>query len=236
MGPAWRATLCGGWEVAGGPPDVRGTAFAASLRAVTESPGPEPTQEPAPDQTPNPLPEPMPASLRAQLDRIATYEGTRRSGLVNRLTRRLGQTAAFARVYRVVGPRIDPKIGAIKDGRYLATVYGFPILMLHHIGAKSGQERVSPLVYVRDGDDFALVGTNFGQAKHPAWTFNLIAHPDVAVGIGGEHLRVRANLIEDQAAFDRLWPRFVDAYPGYANYLTRRPDLPPRMFRLRPRP
>ena len=176
----------------------------------------------------------MPASLRAQLDRVAAYEGTRRSGLVNRLTRRLGQTAAFARVYRVVGPKIDPKIGAIKDGRYLATVYGFPILMLHHIGAKSGQERVSPLVYVRDGDDFALVGTNFGQAKHPAWTFNLLAHPDVAVGIGGEHLRVRAEPIDDQAAFDRLWPQFVDAYPGYANYLTRRPDLPPRMFRLRP--
>ena len=53
------------------------------------------------------------------------------------------------------------------------------------------------------------------------------------MGIGGEHLRVRAELIGDQAAFDRLWPQFVDAYPGYANYLTRRPDLPPRMFRLR---
>jgi len=185
-------------------------------------------------EEPTPAPEPMPASLRAQLDRIAAYEGTRRSGLVHRATRRLGKTAAFARVYRVVGPKIDPKIGAIKDGRYLATVYGFPILMLHHTGAKSGQKRVSPLVYARDGDDFALVGTNFGQAKHPAWTFNLLAHPDVAVGIGGEHLRVRADLIDDQAAFDRLWPQFVDAYPGYANYLTRRPDLPPRMFRLRP--
>ena len=84
----------------------------------------------------------------------------------NRITRRLGQTAAFARVYRVVGPKIDPKIGAIKDGRYLATVYGFPILMLHHIGAKSGQERVSPGV-VRDGDDFALVGTTSGRPSTP---------------------------------------------------------------------
>jgi deazaflavin-dependent oxidoreductase (nitroreductase family) len=209
-------TLGGAWA----PTPRLAGAPTASLRAVTEDP--------------KPTPDPMPASLRAQLDRVAAYEGTRRSGLVHRATRRLGKTAAFARVYRVVGPKIDPKIGAIKDGRYLATVYGFPILMLHHIGAKSGQERVSPLVYVRDGDDFALVGTNFGQAKHPAWTFNLLAHPDVAVGIGGVHLRVRADLIDDQAAFDRLWPEFVDAYPGYANYLTRRPELPPRMFRLRP--
>jgi deazaflavin-dependent oxidoreductase (nitroreductase family) len=181
-----------------------------------------------------PAPEPGPDALRARLDRVAAFEATRRSGLVHRATRRLGRTAGFARVYRVVGPKVDPKIASIKDGRYLATVYGFPILMLHHTGAKSGQQRVSPLVYVRDGDDFALVGTNFGQAKHPAWTFNLLAHPEVSVVIGPERVRVRAEPIDDAAAFKRLWPLFVDAYPGYADYLTRRPDLPPRMFRLRP--
>lgn len=176
----------------------------------------------------------MPESLRSQLDRVAAYEALRRSTPLTRAIRRLGRTAWFARVYRVVGPKIDPTIASIKDGRYIATVYGFSALLLHHTGAKSGALRNSPLMYARDGDDFAVVGTNFGQAKHPAWTFNLLAHPDTEVVVGPERLRVRAALIEDPAEFDRLWPRFVDGYPGYADYLTRRPELPPRMFRLRP--
>jgi hypothetical protein len=62
-------------------------------------------------------------------------------------------------------------------GQIISRWYGLPALLLATTGAKSGQRRVQPLVYVRDGRDFAIVGTNFGQTHHPAWTANLLAHP-----------------------------------------------------------
>ena len=92
-----------------------------------------------------------------------------------------------------------------------------------------------PPIYVRDGDDFMVVGTNFGQRHHPGWTANLLAHPDASIEVGPERLPVTGELA-DQATWERLWPRFVAIYPGYANYLTRCAPRKPRMFRLRPRP
>jgi deazaflavin-dependent oxidoreductase (nitroreductase family) len=172
-------------------------------------------------------------ALRAQLDRVAAHEARVSAGPLTRLMRRLGRTAGFARVYRRVGPVIDPRIAHLRQGRVMATLYGFPMLLLHTTGAKSGQPRMSPLLYVRDGDDVMLVGTNFGQPKHPAWTANLLAHPAAEVEIGPERLRVLAELCDEQT-WQRLFPAFVAVYPGYADYLGRRGGLTPRMFRLIP--
>ena len=80
-----------------------------------------------------------------------------------------------------------------------------------------------------------VVGTNFGQRHHPGWTANLLAHPDASIEVGPERLSVTGELV-DEATWERLWPRFVAVYPGYANYLTRCAPRKPRMFRLRPRP
>lgn len=174
-------------------------------------------------------------ALRAQLARVAAFEDSTRANPLTALTRRLSRTSWFASVYRRVGPKVDPAFMKVDDGRLMASVYGFRFLTLHSTGAKSGQPRVSPLLYVRDGDDVLLLGTNFGQPKHPAWTANLIAHPDAAVEIGPERLAVRAELVDD-ATWQAMFPRFVEVYPGYDGYLERRGDLPPRMFRLTPVP
>ena len=104
---------------------------------------------------------------------------------------------------------------------------------LVHRSQKPFLPRSSPLVYVRDGDDVMLVGTNFGQPKHPGWTANLLAHPDAAVTIGPVRLLVHAALLPDEECEEHD-PRFVEVYPGYAGYRGRRADLPPRMFRLTP--
>jgi deazaflavin-dependent oxidoreductase (nitroreductase family) len=117
----------------------------------------------------------------------------------------------------------------------MATVYGFPMLMLHTVGAKSGQPRTSPLLYARDADDVLLLGTNFGQPKHPGWTANLVAYPEAQIDIGPHSLKVTATSIGDDE-WPMLFPRFVEIYPGYENYLERRGDLVPRMFRLVPHP
>jgi deazaflavin-dependent oxidoreductase (nitroreductase family) len=172
-------------------------------------------------------------SPRTKLDAITAHETHLRSGPLNRLVRRLSRTSQFASVYRHVGPVVDPRIQRLRDGRVLAAVYGFPFLQLYSTGAKSGLPRHSTLVYVRDGDDVMLVGTNFGQPKHPAWTANLLAHPEAAIEIGPVRLNVLAELVDD-ATRERLFPSFVAVYPGYADYLERRQGLAPRMFRLRP--
>ncbi len=172
-------------------------------------------------------------ALRARLALVAEHEARLRRGPLNRVVRRLGRTARFAAVYRRVGPVVDPRIARLADGKVMAAVYGFPMLQLHTIGAKSGQPRSSMLVYVRDGDDVCLIGTNFGQPKHPGWTANLLAHPAAEVEIGPVRLAVHAELV-DEETWQRLFPLFVDAYPGYADYLGRREGLTPRMFRLTP--
>lgn len=151
------------------------------------------------------------------------------------MARKLGQTRGFAAVYRRVGPIVDPRLAPVANGRLMATVYGFPMLMLNTTGAKSGQRRSSPLLYVRDGDDVLLIGTNFGQPKHPGWTANLMTNPEASIEIGPNKLAVTATAV-DPAEWDEMFPQFVEVYPGYANYLERRGDLVPRMFRLRPHP
>jgi len=166
-----------------------------------------------------------------QLTRIAEFEAGARPTPVTAVLRTVGQTKLFARVYRRVGPRVDPWLLRRDQGRAIAKVYGLPALLLHSVGATSGEPRTSPLLYRRDGDAFAVVGTNFGQVRHPAWTANLLAHPDAEIDIGPVHLAVRAEPA-DAATWHRLWPQFCDVYPGYRHYLERCGDRVPRMFRL----
>jgi deazaflavin-dependent oxidoreductase (nitroreductase family) len=172
--------------------------------------------------------------LAAKLQRIADHERGLRTTIVSRAMRSAGRTRTFAAVYRHYGPKADPWLLRKTQGQ-AALWLGFPTLLLTTTGAKSGLPRVAPLIYVRDGDDFVVAGTNFGQRHHPGWTANLLAHADASIEVGPERLPVTGELV-DQATWERLWPRFVAVYPGYANYLTRCAPRKPRMFRLRPRP
>jgi deazaflavin-dependent oxidoreductase (nitroreductase family) len=171
--------------------------------------------------------------LAEKLQRIAAYERGRRK-TVPGVIRSAGRTRAWAAFYRRYGPKADPWLLRKTQGRAALRI-GFPELLLTTTGAKSGLPRVMPLIYVRDGDDFVVVGTNFGQRHHPGWTANLLAHADASIEVGPEQLPVTGELA-DQATWERLWPRFVAIYPGYADYLTRCGPRKPRMFRLRPRP
>ena len=83
-------------------------------------------------------------------------------------------------------------------------------------------------------DDLLLVGTNFGQPRHPGWTANLLAHPEAVVEVGSARLRVTAVLVPEGEQWQQQFARFVSVYPGYGNYLERRGTLTPRMFRLHP--
>jgi deazaflavin-dependent oxidoreductase (nitroreductase family) len=95
-----------------------------------------------------------------------------------------------------------------------------PMLLLDHVGAKSNVKRTTPLVYVRDGENVALIASKGGYPNHPAWFHNLVAHPDTQVQIGRERLRVHARVADAQER-ERLWPMAVAVYPGYADYQQR---------------
>jgi deazaflavin-dependent oxidoreductase (nitroreductase family) len=88
------------------------------------------------------------------------------------------------------------------------------ILLLDHTGAKSGLRRTSPLMYHEDGDVVAVVASKGGQPTHPAWFHNLKANPDTTIQIGSVIRDVRARVATDEER-DRLWPKFLEFYPGY---------------------
>jgi F420H(2)-dependent quinone reductase len=95
-----------------------------------------------------------------------------------------------------------------------------PMLLLDHVGAKSGAKRTSPLVYVDDGQDIVLVASKGGNPKNPAWFHNLKANPETTVQVGTERRQVRARVATDEER-ERLWPKAVETYSGYAGYQKR---------------
>jgi F420H(2)-dependent quinone reductase len=95
-----------------------------------------------------------------------------------------------------------------------------PMLLLEHVGARSGIRRTTPLVYFTDGDDVVIVASKGGHPQHPAWYHNLRAHPATVIQVGGERRRVRAR-VADAAEHERLWPLAVRTYSGYRTYQRR---------------
>jgi len=113
-------------------------------------------------------------------------------------------------LYRRTGGRIGHNVPGV----------GAPMLLLDHVGAKSGTERTSPLLYVTDGDDLVIVASKGGYPKHPAWYHNLMANPDTTVQVGSEHRSVHARTANAEER-ERLWPKVVASYHGYADYQKR---------------
>jgi deazaflavin-dependent oxidoreductase (nitroreductase family) len=95
-----------------------------------------------------------------------------------------------------------------------------PVLLLDHVGAKSGTRRTSPLVYGRDGENLVLVASKGGYPKHPAWFHNLLANPDTTVQVGSRELNVHARVAEGEER-ERLWSLMVGVYGGYEDYRKR---------------
>ena len=98
---------------------------------------------------------------------------------------------------------------------------GAPLCILHTVGAKTGKPRQTPLLYLDVGDGtFAVVGSNGGDDRDPAWVHNLRATPRVEVEVnGGRQVMTAAVASDDQR--DELWPRLVAIYKQYANYQTK---------------
>lgn len=95
-----------------------------------------------------------------------------------------------------------------------------PMLLLDHVGAKTGTLRTTPLVYVTDGPDIVVVASKGGHPRNPAWYHNLLANPDATIQIGSTRRDVSARLATPDER-DRLWPKAVAVYSGYRDYQAR---------------
>jgi len=107
---------------------------------------------------------------------------------------------------------------------------GAPMILIHHIGARSGVERVNPLTYLPDGEDMVIAATKSGAPTNPDWYYNLKGHPRIEVEVGTATFPVEATEVTGEER-DELWRRLVEMRPGFAEYETKTTRVFP-MFRL----
>ncbi|MGA7703925.1 MAG: nitroreductase family deazaflavin-dependent oxidoreductase [Solirubrobacteraceae bacterium] len=127
-----------------------------------------------------------------------------------------------AKIYRATGGRIGHRVPGAPE-----------MLLLDHVGAKSGTHRYTPLVFARDGQNVVLIASKGGYPKNPAWFYNLKANPDTTIQIGSKRIPVSAREAAPEE-YDRLWKRAVEVYGGYEEY-RRRTDRQIPLVVLEPR-
>lgn len=152
---------------------------------------------------------------------------------MTRLVQKVSSGRAFARLAPHVVPALDRAVHRLTRGRVLPSARMLPGLILTARGAKSGLPRRTPLACMPEEDGgWILVGSNFGRPGHPAWSANLLRHPDAEISWQGRDIRVRARLLEGPER-ERAWSAVVAFWPPYARYQAR-VDRRIRLFRLEP--
>jgi deazaflavin-dependent oxidoreductase (nitroreductase family) len=105
-------------------------------------------------------------------------------------------------------------------GRVGGQFEGAPMILIHHIGARSGIERVNPLVYFPDGDRMLIMASKGGAPTNPDWYHNLKAHPRITVEVGTETFQVDVvELTGDER--ETMWARVVEQMPGFGEYQSK---------------
>jgi deazaflavin-dependent oxidoreductase (nitroreductase family) len=149
------------------------------------------------------------------------------------LVQRLGSQRWFIALGRRLTP-LDWRLYRLTGGRWsLIGRHVLPMMLITTTGRKSGRPRTQPLLYAADGDRYVVVGSNWGQAHHPAWSSNLLARPTARVTLGDREFGVRATLTTG-AERERLWQLAQRIWPAYATYADRAEDRQIRVFLLAP--
>jgi deazaflavin-dependent oxidoreductase (nitroreductase family) len=102
-------------------------------------------------------------------------------------------------------------------GRVGGQFEGAPLLLLHTVGAKSGDPRINPMMYLADGDRLFVFASNGGRDSNPGWFYNVLAHPDVEVEVGTDRFQAVATPLRD-ADRDRVFAKQAELYPGFKDY------------------
>ena len=103
------------------------------------------------------------------------------------------------------------------EGRIGGRFEGRTLLLLHTKGAKSKQERINPVAYVKDGDRFVVIASKGGAPTNPDWYYNIVADPALTVEVGTEKFQVRATVAEEPER-TRLYNKMIEMMPGFGDY------------------
>jgi deazaflavin-dependent oxidoreductase (nitroreductase family) len=124
----------------------------------------------------------------------------------------------FARVLH----HVDKPINRMTGGRHTlaSLVSGLPVVFLTTTGARSGKHRTVPVLGLPTSEGLAVIASNYGQARHPGWYYNLLADPTGEVTVQGVTRRFRATIAEGEAR-DRIWQEGLRVYPGWSQYERR---------------
>lgn len=149
-----------------------------------------------------------------------------------RLVQKASSTRLFAKVAPHVVPALDRGVHRLTRGRVLLSAQLLPGVILTSTGARTGRPRRTPLACMpeEDGGTWILIGSNFGRPGHPAWTRNLLAHPEASVSWKGRDIPVTARLLTGKERAT-VWQALLAFWPPYAVYQAR-VEREIRLFRL----
>jgi F420H(2)-dependent quinone reductase len=113
--------------------------------------------------------------------------------------------------------KLNVPLYRLSRGRLMGKIGTAPVLLLTSTGRRSGQQRTAPVLYLTDAERLVVVGSNAGNQRAPAWSFNLKDNPDAEVEIRGERRQVRARVAEGEERAD-LWKKVNELYEGFDSY------------------
>jgi deazaflavin-dependent oxidoreductase (nitroreductase family) len=145
-----------------------------------------------------------------------------RANPLQRLIRSFAASGPGSWLFARILHRIDRPVSRLTKGRHtLASLLsGLPVVMLTTTGARSGLPRTVPVLGLPTPDGLAVIASNFGQQRHPAWYHNLRARPEGEVTVDGATYGFRAVEAKgDQRA--RIWQEGLSVYPGWSQYERR---------------
>ena len=159
-----------------------------------------------------------------------------RANIFQRVLRRFAASGPGSWLFARILHHIDRPIHRLTGGRYTfaSLLSGLPVVMLTTTGAKSGQLRTVPVLGITADGALAIIGSNYGQVRHPGWSHNLRANPDAEVVVDGSHRAVRA-VEADGERRARIWEAGLRMYPGFGQYERRAAHRRISVFVLEPR-
>ena len=158
-----------------------------------------------------------------------------RANVIQKALRRVAGSGPGSWLFARVLHRIDRPVYRLTRGRhtFASLLSGIPVVMLTTTGARSGQPRTVPVLGLPTTEGLAVIASNFGQQRHPAWYYNLRANPEGSVAVDGQSRRFRADEAEGDRR-RRIWEQGLRVYPGWSQYERRAANRRIAVFVLEP--
>jgi deazaflavin-dependent oxidoreductase (nitroreductase family) len=155
---------------------------------------------------------------------------------LQRVLRRFAASGPGSWLFARILDRLDRLAFRLTKGRHLASslLSALPVAMVTTTGARSGRPRTVPLLALPTADGLAVIGSNYGNRRHPAWRHNLCANPEGDVDVEGRRWAFRAVEVEDERR-ERIWREALETYPGFSAYARRAAPRRISVFILEPK-